>query len=153
MHIYYADTSAVVKLYVPETGSTWMIQECRQPDVLIVIGDITTVEVPAAFARAVREGRLSTVQCQQALATFDADCMHTFLIETITPAVFIQARELIERHPLRAYDAVQLALALKLYPSVMSLSGVSFTFISADGTLNQAASAEGLVIDNPNRHP
>jgi hypothetical protein len=35
----------------------------------------------------------------------------------------------------------------------MTLSGVSFTFVSADGDLNQAALAEGLVVDNPNLHP
>jgi len=153
MHIYYCDTSAVVKLYLPEIGSAWTTHECQRPDVLLIIGEITTVEVPAALRRAEHEGRLSAVQRQQALATFDADCAQTFLIETITPAVFIHARDLIERHPLRAYDAVQLALALKLYLSVRSLSGVSFMFVSADDALNQAASAEGLVVDNPNRHP
>lgn len=153
MHIYYGDSSAVVKLYLPEIGSAWITQECQRPDVLLVIGDITTVEVPAALTRAEREGRLSAMQRQQALARFDADCAQTFLIEAMAPAVLAHARDLIERHPLRAYDAVQLALALKLHLSVMSLSGVSFTFVSADGDLNQAASAEGLIVDNPNLHP
>jgi hypothetical protein len=153
MHVYYSDTSAVVKLYLPEIGSAWITHECQRPDVLLVIGEITTVEVPAAFKRAERDGRLSVAQRQQALATFDADCIQAFLIESITPTVFVRARDLIERHPLRAYDAVQLALALKLSSSVMNLSGVSFTFVSADDDLNKAASAEGLIVDNPNLHP
>ena len=40
-------------------GSGWITSEFRRPDVLMVIGDIATVEVPAAFGRAEREGRLS----------------------------------------------------------------------------------------------
>jgi uncharacterized protein len=153
MHIYFNDTSALVKLYVPEIGSSWITSEYRRPDVLMVVGDITTVEVPAAFGRAEREGRLSATQRQQALARFDADCAQAFMIETITAPVFALARDLIERHPLKAYDAVQLALALKLHPSVVSLGGVSFTFVSADDGLNRGAMAEGLLVDNPNLNP
>ena len=152
MRIYYSDTSAVVKLYVPEIGSAWITSEYQQPDVLVIIGDITTFEVPAAFKRAEREKRLSSIQRQQALTRFDVDCAQVFLMETITPAVLAQARNLIERHPLRAYDAIQLAIALKLYPSVMKLGGIPFTFVSADDSLNQAASSEGLIVDNPNSH-
>lgn len=153
MHIYFNDSSAVVKLYVPEIGSGWITSECRRPDVLMVIGDITTVEVPAAFGRAEREGRLSPTQRQQAMARFEADCAQTFMIEALSTAVFGRARGLIARHPLKAYDAVQLALALQLYPSVISLGGIAFTFISADDGLNRGAVAEGLLVDNPNLHP
>ena len=74
MNIYFNDSSALVKLYVPEIGSAWITSECQRPDVLMVIGDIATVEVPAAFGRAEREGRLSSAQRQQALVRFDADC-------------------------------------------------------------------------------
>ncbi len=125
MHIHFNDTSALVKLYVAEIGSSWITSEYRRPDVLMVVGDITTVEVAAAFRRAERDGRLSATQRQQALARFDADCAQAFMIETVTAPVFTLARDLIERHPLKAYDAVQLALALKLHPSVVSLGGVS----------------------------
>ena len=83
MHIYYGDTSAIVKLYVPEIGSGWILSEFQRTDVLFVIGDITTVEVAAAFGRAQREGRLSLAQRQQALARFDADCAQTISIETV----------------------------------------------------------------------
>jgi uncharacterized protein len=153
MHIYFNDSSALVKLYVPEIGSSWITSEYRRTDVLMVVGDITTVEVPAAFGRAEREGRLSPTQRQQAVARFDADCAHAFMIETISAPVVALARDLVERHPLRAYDAVQLALALTLHPSVVSLGSVAFTFISADDALNRGAMTEGLMVDNPNLHP
>lgn len=153
MHIYFNDSSALVKLYVPEIGSSWITSECRRPDVLMVIGDIATVEVPAAFGRAEREGRLSPTHRQLALARFDADCARTFMIEALSAPVLVRARALIGRYPLKAYDAVQLALALELYPSVVSLGSVAFTFISADDGLNRGASAEGLTVDNPNLHP
>ena len=75
------------------------------------------------------------------------------MIEALSDAVFVRARGLIGRHPLKAYDALQLALALQLYPSVVSLGGVAFTFISADDALNRGAAAEGLTVENPNLHP
>jgi hypothetical protein len=153
MDIYYSDTSALVKLYLPETGSGWVTAEYQRPDVLVVIGQITIVEVPAALTRAERDLRLVAVQRQQTLARFDSDCANVFVIESITTAVIARARDLVERYPLRAYDAVQLALALALHAGYIGLGGVSFTFVSADDALNRAASAEGLTVENPNSHP
>lgn len=40
------------------------------------------------------------------------------MIEALSDAVLARARDLIGPHPLKAYDAVQLALALQLHPSV-----------------------------------
>jgi uncharacterized protein len=49
---------------------------------------------------------------------------------------------------LRGYDAVQLAAALEIHSQAPSL-----TLISADTGPNAAAMAEGLLVDDPNRHP
>ena len=48
MQIYYSDTSALVKLYLPEIGTDWVTDQYQRPDVLVVIGQITIVEVAAA---------------------------------------------------------------------------------------------------------
>lgn len=153
MHIYYSDTSALVKLYLPETGTDWVTDQYQRPDVLVVIGQITIVEVAAALLRAERAGRLSPTQRRQALERFDADCRNVFMIESVTNDVIADARELVERYPLRAYDALQLSLALRLNAGAAGVEGVFFGFVSADGPLNQAAAAEGLVIANPNTNP
>jgi predicted nucleic acid-binding protein len=50
------------------------------------------------------------------------------------------ARQLVERHPLRAYDAVQLACALLL----AERAATSVTFVCADHQLCDVAVAEQL---------
>ena len=66
----------------------------------------------------------------------------------LTIPVLQQASQLADRHVLRAYDAVQLATTLdihRLNPTV--------TLLSADAELNTAATAEGILVDDPNSHP
>jgi uncharacterized protein len=63
------------------------------------------------------------------------------------------ARELLDRHPLRAYDAMHLDTALIVNQFCVDTYQDSLTFLSADDSLNAAASAEGLAVDNPNNHP
>jgi predicted nucleic acid-binding protein len=52
-------------------------------------------------------------------------------------------------HGLRAYDAVQLSVAI----DVNRFRGGGVTLVSADRDLNAAAIAEGLTVDDPNSHP
>jgi len=63
--------------------------------------------------------------------------------------VINQATDLTDRHPLRAYDAVQLATALRL-AEALDEEGLSLTFVSADARLCTAAEQEGLAMVNPN---
>jgi hypothetical protein len=60
---------------------------------------------------------------------------------------------LAENYALRAYDAVQLAAALEIHTERQRVKASIFTLVSADYTLNAAASSEGLIFDNPNLHP
>jgi predicted nucleic acid-binding protein len=62
------------------------------------------------------------------------------------------AGELVGRHPLRAYDAIQLASALQAQANLTQAAGPLLTFIAADDNLLTVAQAEGLLTDNPNRH-
>jgi uncharacterized protein len=55
-------------------------------------------------------------------------------------------------HRLRAYDAVQLAVALEVN-RIHQMAGSPVTLVSADRDLNAAATAEGLTVDDPNSHP
>jgi hypothetical protein len=74
-------------------------------------------------------------------------------VVAISASLIEEAMDLAELHGLRGYDAVQLATAL-LVEAGMTASGIGpLTLISADGDLNQAAQAEGLLTDDPNQHP
>jgi predicted nucleic acid-binding protein len=69
---------------------------------------------------------------------------------TETGSAWIKA--LVTRHPLRAYDAVQLASALRVQSELVRTRAPALTFLSADDRLVAIAQAEGLLTDNPNRH-
>ena len=64
-----------------------------------------------------------------------------------------QAMLLVAIHPLRAYDALQLAGALFLHDQRLADGLAAPVFICADQVLSQAAVAEGLSTDDPNLHP
>jgi predicted nucleic acid-binding protein len=74
-----------------------------------------------------------------------------YVLVAQTPQLLETARQLVERHPLRAYDAVQLASAVNARQSLFS-SPTTITFLSADKQLLAAAQTEGFVTDNPNLH-
>jgi hypothetical protein len=54
---------------------------------------------------------------------------------------------------LRAYDSLQLAVAIDIALLHASRRVPAPVFISADQQLNQFATLEGLTVDNPNDHP
>lgn len=71
----------------------------------------------------------------------------------IDAQVIETAGQLVQKYPLRAYDSVQLAAALILYPFFLKIDPKIFTFVSADARLLNIAQAEGLVTENPNNYP
>jgi len=58
-----------------------------------------------------------------------------------------------EKHPLRAYDAVQLAVALTVNSESLRLGMPAVILVSADNGLNNAAVAEGLGLEDPRSYP
>ena len=87
------------------------------------------------------------------LAQFRYDATYQYNILEVIPTVLAEAERLAEAHGLRGYKAVRLAAPLSLHQSRVSAGLSVLTFVSADGALNKAAQAEGLVVDNPTNHP
>jgi hypothetical protein len=77
---------------------------------------------------------------------------HGLRIRQLDLDVVNLARDLLERYPLRAYDAVQLASALVANQALQDAQLSPLVFASADDRLNTAATAEGLGVENPNYH-
>jgi predicted nucleic acid-binding protein len=71
----------------------------------------------------------------------------------LTPALFTKAMLAARKHGLRAYDAVQLTVALELNRLNQDDGFGPVTLISADLELNAAATTEGLTALDPNTHP
>ncbi len=154
MPFYQFDASGLVKRYVDEIGSDWVraIVDPAQGN-LISIADITRAEVASALARRAREGVLTLDERDDLMRTFQAHCATEYRLAPTDHPIIDLAVELILRHPLRAYDGVQLATAVIVNRSLIAHSLPPLVFISADDALIAAAQAEGLMVDNPNWHP
>lgn len=146
---YFLDSSALVKRYVPETGTAW-IQALTAPNTgnQLHIARITWVEVLSAVARRQREGTLGSAQVAAIIAAFRFHLDTQYQVIELDQALCEAAGQLLLTYPLRAYDAVQLASGLQLQSTFASL-----VFLTADTRLIAIAQAEGLMTDNPNTHP
>ena len=56
-------------------------------------------------------------------------------------------------HALRGYDAVELSAALNLNVRRLTRGLPALTLVSSDAELNTAATAEGLMVEDPASHP
>lgn len=151
---YFLDSSALVKRYVIETGTAWVRRLThRNSGNAVFLASITSVEVTAAVARR-RKGRtLSSPKASSILRRFRQHLTGRYTAIAITPALLAEAARLANTHALRAYDAVQLAAALELQQQRQTTGLGPPTLVSADQALNDAATAEGLAVDDPRGHP
>lgn len=154
VNVYFLDSSALVKRYVAETGTAW-VQSITAPHTRnkLIIARITWVEVLSALARRQREGSLSSDNVAKAIRTFRYDLDTQYQVVELDRMLTETAGQLVGKHPLRAYDAVQLASALRVQPAFARAKATLLTFLAADDRLIAIAQAEGLLTDNPNHHP
>jgi predicted nucleic acid-binding protein len=151
MTIYYLDTSALIKRYVDESGSDWIRSiTSASANHLLLTARISVVELHSAVARRRREGTVPTSVCDTILQIFDVHCLTQYKFVELTPSVISIARELLDRNPLRAYDAVQLASSIQANKVLEHQKLPKLIFVSADKRLNEAATLEGLSITDPN---
>jgi len=149
--VYYLDTSALVKQYVDEAGSARLRNLVASESVVLLTSHILVVEMISAFNRRLREGSVTSDDYARMKAAFDSDLQTRFQIVRFDNSIVVLARALLERHPLRTYDAVHLASALAMRRPLVQAGHPGPTFLCADHRLLDAAEAEGLMVDNPNR--
>jgi hypothetical protein len=151
MTIYYADSSALLKKYVNETGSVWTRQALAAP-VVVITAQLALIEIASALNRRVRDGTVTAHDYARLANDFRNECRDRFQIITLDQALVNLSWALLERHALRAYDAIHLASALVMDRRWMEAGLVAPIFLAADDRLLRAAQAEGLAVDNPNLH-
>jgi predicted nucleic acid-binding protein len=76
-----------------------------------------------------------------------------YVVLGLTQQVVRRAEDLLTVHPLRTYDAVQLAPALESNTRLVAAGLSPLRFVSADPHLLVAAAAEGLMTEDPQAHP
>ena len=159
MVFYYLDASALVKYYILEPGSTWVrtlvnlsVSGSGPQATYILISEASIAECAAAFAILFRTHRISLRARDGAFRAFMRDIAYgLFQLIPVLTADFHTAAHLTQRHPLKAYDAVQLAVALRCQQALGPIP-MLLTFVSGDRALLAAAQAEGLPTDNPFDH-
>lgn len=151
MKLYFLDTSALVKAFVPEPGTTVVrttLEEARaEPtSARVFVSRLAYPECMSALVRRQYEGSVSELAGRRARAELVESFRHPYdVFHVLTPEAetIDHAAALVARHRLRGFDAVHLATALALRHAT---AADSFTLLSADLKLNAAAQAEKLVV-------
>jgi predicted nucleic acid-binding protein len=122
----YLDSSALVKRYVDEQGSTAVRRRMGAADAWVV-SQLTFVEM----LRVIPNRSEAAGRARAEWPRFD--------VIAISPAVCEAAVGLAERHRLRSLDAIQLASAIAVGPALLDLA-------TWDRRLHAAALAEGFEV-------
>jgi hypothetical protein len=131
----YFDASALAKRYVREKGSLKVRRLLASG--LPATSRYSAVEIASALARRAREGAISREDGERAMAALREDLTAMLVVE-LTPEVVARAQALLQRHSLRAGDAVQLASCLHLRHELEE----SITLVVFDDRLAAAARKE-----------
>lgn len=142
MTVLYADTSALVRAYLPdEDGHQVLRQQLLEGDEPVITSELARLEWTSALHSAVRVGRLA--DAGPLLARLDADAGQggpVSLVRLDLAHTAERASVLLRRHPLRTLDAIHLAVAL----SERERLDTDVVLVSRDDRQRQAAQAEGL---------
>ena len=147
MALYYLETSALVKLYVYESGTERLLGlSATDAGHRFAILSLAQVEFRAAIRRRQRGGEIPDYSADELIESFRRHAEGRFLIQSFSDSLLDVALALIDSYPLKGYDAVQLAGYLVL----RSISGSEEpTFVCSDRILLSAARNEGCRILDP----
>lgn len=147
MALYFLETSALVKLYVFESGTERLVQlTASDAGNRFAILSLAQVEFSSAIRRQQRIGEISKSEADTLIQSFRLHSEGRFLVQPFTDALLDVASALVDAYPLRGFDAIQLAGYLML----RSISGVEEpVFVCADRALLWAAQTEGCPILDP----
>jgi len=134
----YLDTSALLKLYVDEEGST-LVRRVMEDARFIATSVVAYVEARAALVRRRHQGDLSPVGYRRLVRDLEGDWSR-FLTVEVSDSILREGARLSEVHRLRAYDAIHLASANAVHGQVVE----PFLFGCWDHDLEKAARREGF---------
>jgi predicted nucleic acid-binding protein len=138
--ILYLDTSALIKRYVEEQGSSDVLDWMDDSD-LNGTALVTRVEVAAAITRAVRRKYVSQEDARQFLDMFHKE-WSSFTRLPVTEPLVARADALVCEYNLRGYDALHLSAAL----TWQDLLDLPVTVATYDKELAEAARTSDMVV-------
>lgn len=138
--ILYLDTSALVKLYVRETGSV-RLRNWLNKATAAATSVVAYAEARAAFARLHGSGLTTPQKHRERVARFNVD-WESFMRVELTPSVLRLAGETAETYELRGFDSIHLASALWL----RDRTDIACAFAAFDRRLHDGATRAGLSV-------
>jgi predicted nucleic acid-binding protein len=155
---YFLDTSALIKAYAWEDGSSWIRNIFRGITTVpvenrIIVSILAHPECASALSIIMAEpgaarrglGAYERRQLPSVLADHLSGGAH--LVVTPADVHMHMAAGLVWKHRVRGADAVHLATALAVREEMVEEA--EFYFVSSDLSLNRAAQAEGLAVIDP----
>lgn len=143
MSVFYLDTSAWVKRYVQEAGSSWIHRLFNGRERLLC-NNLGYVEAVAALSRRAPESNLD-----QLISRLQLDWQEMTQLSIDSPQ-FEQAGHLALQYRLRGADAVHLASVLHLQ-TILAEVEQSVVLVTSDSELFAAAQTAGLSVEDPIR--
>jgi predicted nucleic acid-binding protein len=142
--IVYLDSSVLARAYlVDEAGHEDAVALLENPEIGLITGTWTRIEVSGALVRAARAGRGDE---HGLLALLDADVAVDGPVTVVTAdqdRVETRALQLVREHAIRAMDAWHLAVATLTAPSLVE-SGEEAGFATRDQAQSAVAAVLGL---------
>ena len=138
MTFAYFDTSALIKRYVRERGSTRVVSLLRRH--VLLSSAITPVEVMSALSRRRRDRELSEEDFAATASRVQSERIRWELVE-VGETVLNRAEEIVQGTvPMRALDAVHVASLM----AFQAASSIQIPFVTGDGRQRDAANYLGL---------
>ena len=135
----YFDSSAVVKVYVQESGRAAVLRLLRQREV--VASAILPVEIRGALRRRVAENVIESSRLPAALQQLARDRAQWNFI-AVSTEILKRAEQIVATHAVRTLDAIHIASAQEFARRLQA----RVPFISADHRQIEAAAAVGLIV-------
>ncbi len=131
----FSDSSALAKRYIADEKSEHL-DRLLQSSSSLAVSVLCLPEIISALCQGLRKRFLTRSQYAAVKAALEADLADTAVI-AITDEVLLGSIRLLESHPLRASDAIQISSALAWRADA---------FASADARQCAAAKAAGLTV-------
>jgi predicted nucleic acid-binding protein len=136
--ILYLDTSALLKRYFKEPHSDEIISRWKSAP-RIVTSFVAYAETMASIYRKKREAELADTLIRGVVRAFHRD-WESFVRVEVNEELNGYIDRVVDRYPLRGFDAIHLASAL----TIREIVPENFLFACFDDRLSRAARSEGL---------
>jgi predicted nucleic acid-binding protein len=156
MEVAFLDTSALLKLFFTEIGSTWLANFVKTRQ--IAVSELVLFEATVSIRRKLVSGTLTKLEAYAAINKINiASGVYTIVPlggKTLLDAVEDVIFQLPDTLVIRSLDAIHLASAVQIFDNAKLLTPPKpFVFVSSDAQLLRVAQAQKLLTENPEDHP